>query len=105
MDAKKIAKTGYPGMKILEFAFDGEPDNDYIPFNITSNSVIYTGTHDNETAVGWYKGLPAGYKKIVKDYLNIRSAKNIHWDLIRAAFSSVSDTAVIPMQDFLGLDN
>lgn len=102
---KMIAKTGYPGMKILEFAFDGEPDNDYIPFNITSNSVIYTGTHDNETAVGWYKGLPAGYKKIVKDYLNIRSAKNIHWDLIRAAFSSVSDTAIIPMQDFLGLDN
>lgn len=102
---KMIAKTGYPGMKILEFAFDGEPDNDYIPYNITSNSVIYTGTHDNETAVGWYQGLPSKYKKIVREYLNVRSGKNIHWDLIRAAFASVSDTAVIPMQDFLGLDN
>ncbi len=102
---RMIQKTGYPGMKILLFAFDGEPDNDYIPYNISSNSVIYTGTHDNETAVGWYKGLPAKYKKNVKDYLNIRSAKNIHWDLIRTAFSSVADTAVIPMQDLLGLDN
>ncbi len=102
---KMITKTGYPGMKILEFAFDGEPDNDYIPYNITSNSVIYTGTHDNETAVGWYQGLPSKYKKIVREYLNVRSGKNIHWDLIRAAFASVSDTAVIPMQDFLGLDN
>ena len=102
---RMIKRTGYPGMKILEFAFDGEADNDYIPYNISSNSVIYTGTHDNETVVGWFHNLPAKYKTIVKNYLNVRSVKDIHWNMIRLAFSSVADAAVIPMQDILGLDN
>ena len=102
---RMIDRTGYPGMKILEFAFDGETDNEHLPYNLKSNCVIYTGTHDNETIVGWYKDLPAKYKKSVNAYLNIRSGKNIHWDMIRLAFSSVADTVVIPMQDFLGLDN
>ena len=100
-----IRTTGYPGMKILEFAFDGSPENEYLPFNLDRNCVIYTGTHDNETVQGWYKGLPLKYRKVVKEYLNIRSAKEIHWDMIRYAFSSVANTAIIPMQDLLGLDN
>ena len=100
-----INTTGYPGMKILEFAFDGNPENDYLPFNLGRNCVIYTGTHDNETVVGWYKGLSPKYRKVVKEYLNIRSGKEIHWEMIRYAFASVANTAIIPMQDLLGLDN
>ena len=98
-----VKKTGYPGMKILQFAFDSREESDYLPHNYTSNSIVYTGTHDNDTTIGWYHQLPRRDKKFAKKYLNIRSNKDIQWAFIRAAMSSVSDTCVIPMQDYLGL--
>lgn len=101
---KLVKKTGYPGMKVLQFAFDSREESDYLPHNYTQNSVVYTGTHDNDTTVSWYHTLAARDKRFAKKYLDIRGNKNVHWIFIRAALSSVADTAVIPMQDYLGLD-
>ena len=100
---KLVKKTGYPGMKILQFAFDSREESDYLPHNYTKNSVVYTGTHDNDTTVGWYHTISRRDRSFAKKYLNIRGTKNIEWEFIRAAISSVSDTAIIPMQDYLGL--
>ena len=100
---KLIKKTGYPGMKILEFAFDSDEENDYLPHNFDSNCVVYTGTHDNDTVLGWYQSAKSADKKNIREYLGIKNAANIHWDLIRLAQQSVADTAIIPMQDCLGL--
>ena len=101
---KLVKKTGYPGMKILEFAFDSREESDYLPHNYDKNCVVYTGTHDNETTLGWYKALPKADKKFANEYLGIKYARDAVWAMIRLAFGSVSDTAIIPMQDYLELD-
>jgi 4-alpha-glucanotransferase len=94
----------FPGMKILQFAFDSEADNPYLPFNYPRNSVVYTGTHDNDTTLGWFnKRSPEGQER-VRRFLGCTSPEGIHWDLIRLAMSSVSDLAIIQLQDLLGLD-
>lgn len=100
---KLVKKTGYPGMKILQFAFDSREESDYLPHNYTSNSVVYTGTHDNDTILGWLDAIGRKDRSFAKRYLNIKSNKDIEWEFIRAALSCVSDTAIIPMQDYLGL--
>jgi len=102
-----VNKTGYPGMKILEFAFDSREKSDYSPHNYDKNCVVYTGTHDNETIVGWYRNLNEEDKRLAIDYLDIndQGEKDIHWKFIRLALSSVANLAVIPMQDYLGLGN
>ncbi len=99
---KLVKKTGYPGMKILQFAFDSREENDYLPHNYDHNSVVYTGTHDNDTTLGWIKTIKAADRKFAKEYLNIKGTKDLQWHFIRAALSSVADTAIIPMQDYLG---
>ncbi|WP_029232009.1 4-alpha-glucanotransferase [Butyrivibrio sp. VCB2006] len=101
---KLVKRTGFPGMKILQFAFDSREESDYLPHNYTKNCIVYTGTHDNETTRGWYNRLPKNDKKFCKEYLGIHYAKDAVWECIRAAFASVSDTAIIPMQDYLELD-
>ena len=98
-----VKKTGFPGMKILEFAFDSREESDYLPHNYTKNCIVYTGTHDNETCRGWFDHLPRNDKRFAKEYLGIHYAKDAVWAMIRAAFASVSDTAIIPMQDYLEL--
>lgn len=98
-----VKKTGYPGMKILQFAFDSREESDYLPHNYSNNSVVYTGTHDNDTTIGWYDSLNRQDKAFAKRYLNIKAKKEIYWEFIRAALSSVADTAIIPVQDYLGL--
>lgn len=98
-----VKKTGYPGMKILQFAFDSREENDYLPHNYTANSIVYTGTHDNDTTLGWFDSLKRKDKQFARRYLNIRGSKDVQWAFIRAAMASVSDTCVIPMQDYLGL--
>ena len=100
---KLVADSGFPGMKVLEFAFDSREKSDYLPYTYEKNSVVYTGTHDNETIAGWYAGLD----KMCTDYMNIDRipGKEYHWDFIRLAMLSVSDLCVIPIQDYLGLDN
>lgn len=93
-----------PGMKILQYAFGGDAANDYLPHNYAQNSVVYTGTHDNDTTAGWYRSAPKRVKKHAREYLNF-SGRSAHWEMIRAALVSVSDTAIIPAQDLLGLGN
>ena len=95
-------KFGFPGMKILQFAFDSGPDNPYLPHNHQIDSVVYTGTHDNDTTVSWFESLPAEKQLAVVDYLGY-THEPMPWPLLRAAFESVSRLAVIPMQDLLGL--
>ena len=100
-----VEETGFPGMKVLQFAFGGDADNAYLPHNYKRNCFVYTGTHDNETTVGWYQNLDSWTKGHVDAYLDITDEKEVNWKFIRAALSSVADTAVIPMQDYLGLGN
>ena len=95
--------TGFPGMKILGFAFDSEEENDYLPHTYTKNCVVYTGTHDNDTLIGWFTKAKEKDKQFARDYLNSQSDNQIHWDAIRGAWSSVANMAIAPIQDFLGL--
>ena len=100
---KLVKKTGFPGMKILQFAFDSREESDYLPHNYPNNCVVYTGTHDNDTTMGWYNALNRKDKAFAKRYLDIRSNKDVHLTFIRSCLASVADTAIIPVQDYLGL--
>lgn len=100
-----VKKTGFPGMKVLQFAFDSREESDYLPHNYDKNCVVYTGTHDNATTTGWVDELNRKDKALAKKYLNVRRDKDICPSLVRTAYASVADLAVIPIQDFLELDN
>ncbi|MCR5652860.1 MAG: 4-alpha-glucanotransferase [Ruminococcus sp.] len=102
---KKLLKdSGYPGMKVLEFAFDGDEENDFLPHNFkNSNCVVYTGTHDNDTIMGWYEEGEADEINQAIDYCEISEDEEFNWGLIRTAYASKADYAVIQMQDILGL--
>jgi 4-alpha-glucanotransferase len=95
-------RFSFPGMKILQFAFGSGPNNPYLPHNHVSSSVVYTGTHDNDTTLGWFSSLTAREKKMVLRYLDC-TADGIVWSLIRTALASVADTVVLPLQDLLEL--
>jgi 4-alpha-glucanotransferase len=95
-------RFGLPGMRVLQFAFDGSPQNPYLPHNQARNSVVYTGTHDNDTTLGWYRGLDANVRQRLHDYFHCR-AEDLPEALVGAALMSVADLAVIPLQDLLGL--
>lgn len=100
-----VKKTGYPGMKILQFAFDSGENNIYLPHNYEKNCVVYTGTHDNETTAGWIQTRSPYEKEFLKQYLDESEDSRLVWAMIRLAVSSVADTAMIPMQDYLELGN
>jgi 4-alpha-glucanotransferase len=91
-----------PGMSVLQFAFDGGADNPYLPHHHKPNSVVYTGTHDNDTSLSWFEGLAAETQLRVVEYLGYQH-EPMPWPLIRAALASVARLAVLPMQDLLGL--
>lgn len=97
-------RFGLPGMRVLQFAFDGSPDNPYLPHNHSVDSVVYTGTHDNDTTLGWFAALDEATKERIIDYLG-DPREPMPWALIRAAFRSVAALAVVPLQDLLGLDS
>ena len=94
-----------PGMRILHFAFGGANDNTYLPHNYEPNTVVYTGTHDNNTSQGWWAGASEAERQHVRTYLALQPSDepNIHWKLIATACASVADTAIHPLQDVLGL--
>lgn len=101
-----IGKFALPTMKVLQFAFDGDPaDNPHIPHNHIENCIVYTGTHDNNTAKGWFRNeATPEQKKRLKEYLGFTvSSEKINWQFVRMAMSSVAKLAVIPAQDILGL--
>jgi 4-alpha-glucanotransferase len=93
---------GFPGMNVLQFAFDSDATNPYLPFNHEPNSVVYTGTHDNDTTRGWYDTISDELRHRVRLFVGTEGS-SISWDFIRLAFSSVADTAIIPLQDVLSL--
>ena len=105
--------VGLPGMRILQFAFDGQPNNHYLPHNFEVNTVVYTGTHDNDTTCGWWAALAVHERDYVRRYLGMADneieieteLQEIHWNLIRAASTSVAAQFIVPMQDVLGLDS
>lgn len=102
-DVRKMLKeSGFPGMNVLEFAFGGD-NSSYLPHNYVRNSVTYIGTHDNDTALGWYGGADKSTRKNAKKYMALTKKEGANWGMIRTAYASVSDLAIIQMQDFLGL--
>ena len=100
-----LSDCGYPGMKILQFAFDSREESDYSPHNYPNNCVVYTGTHDNDTLVGWMNELCEEDKKLAVDYLDLedKNFMECRWSFIRSALGSVAKIAIIPMQDYIGL--
>lgn len=100
-----LEESGYPGMKVLQFAFYEDSDSVYLPHNHIENCVIYTGTHDNQTTLGWYLSLPEKDRAFLEEYTGITSWKNVCDILIRQAMMSVAETCIIPMQDYLELDD
>lgn len=108
-------RFGLPGMRVLQFAFDGSPENPHLPHNVPENAVVYTGTHDNDTAQGWFHGAdpilhnesPAGFAISRATALRTFGGEpeDIHWSMIRAALQSRAALAVTPVQDALGLGN
>jgi 4-alpha-glucanotransferase len=92
-----------PGMKIFQFAFANTPADPFLPHNYPHNCVAYTGTHDNDTARGWYESAPEQERDFFRRYVG-RSGENVAWDMIRAVWSSVAMFAIAPLQDFLSLD-
>ena len=93
----------FPGMKVLQFAFDSDRDNPYLPYNYVPNSVVYTGTHDNNTTVGWHEGRTEEEQGRVTEYLGCVEPEGVHWSLIRLAMGTISNQAIFPLQDLLGL--
>ncbi|MGL4672453.1 4-alpha-glucanotransferase [Cetobacterium sp.] len=108
---KLLKDSTYPGMKILQFAFDSREESDYLPHKYPKKSVAYTGTHDNQTTLGWYNNINSIDKKFCDDYLkNYLNSENlnslsINWKFIEALWSSNSNLTIAPLQDFLGLDD
>lgn len=102
---KLLWDTGFPGMKVLQFAFDSREAGNYLPHNYPNNCVVYTGTHDNNTIRGWYEQIAAEDKAFAVDYMDNADTppQEVHWDFIRMALGSVARLAVIPVQDYLGL--
>jgi len=102
-DVEKLRDTfEFPGMKILHFAFGSDNNNPYLPFNYVSNCLVYTGTHDNDTTLGWYEKIGDYDRGRLQQYVGCISPEGIHWTLIRLALLSVANQAIIPLQDVLG---
>ena len=103
---KLIQKTGWPGMKILQFAFDGDSTSEYLPHNFQSkNCIVYGGTHDNETIVGFFQGKTEKESKFAKEYLGVATKEEIPKAILRLGYASIANTVIFQMQDILELDN
>lgn len=98
-----LRATGFPGLKVLHFAFSPDGSSIYLPHRHEKNCVVYTGTHDNDTTMGWYSRLCSAERAFLDAYLDGIDEKRVHWQLIRLAIGSVADVCIIPMQDILGL--
>ncbi|KPQ33415.1 MAG: 4-alpha-glucanotransferase [Phormidesmis priestleyi Ana] len=100
-------RFNFPGMKILMFAFNGDPNNTHLPQHYPTNCIVYSGTHDNDTAIGWWNTLAPAEKQVLAQTLGYGSPdeiQEINWVLIETALASRADLAIVPLQDLLGLD-
>ena len=99
-----LNSTGFPGMRVLQFAFGGSNKNDYLPHRYIKNCIAYTGTHDNDTFLGWYQQSGGRHEiENAKKYLGLNGEERYNWGFLRGVWSSVADVAIAPMQDFLNL--
>ena len=100
-----LRETGYPGMRVLEFAWADDDTNSFLPHNYVANTVVYTGTHDNDTVLGWYDTATEKEIAYCNEYLHIGEEDEVNWKFIEAAYNSIADTAIVQMQDVLGLSS
>ena len=105
-----VKDSGFPNMKVIQFAFDSADiggSNEYLPHNYINNCVVYTGTHDNETIYGWFSGLDEKEQAHIREYLDDQTTptEKIHEKLIRLGMLCAADVCIVPIQDWLGLDN
>lgn len=102
-----LSESGFPGMKVLEFAFDPREESNYLPYNYDKNCVVYIGTHDNDTIIGWAKDMDKETMDFCRKFLDIEggSEHDFVWKFIKTAFACVGDTVIIQMQDYLELDS
>ena len=99
-----LRRTGYPGMKVLEFAFDAKGgDSEYLPHRYEHNCVVYAGTHDNETIQGWLAAQRPAVRRYVRQYFHIARREDLAWGVMRGGWASVADLAVMQMQDLLSI--
>ncbi len=96
---------GFPGIKVLEFAFSSGRDNEHLPHNYERNCVIYTGTHDNDTILGWLSALSPDEADFAKSYMRLNKEEGYNWGMIKCAMASPADTCILQMQDLLALDS
>ncbi|MGB5824090.1 MAG: 4-alpha-glucanotransferase [Proteocatella sp.] len=102
---KVLEASGYPGMKLLEFAFDGNPRNSNLPRHIGQNSVVYGGTHDNETLRGYFHNAPCEIRICARKAMRLKSNRELVWKVIEAGYKSKANTAIFQIQDYMELDN
>ncbi len=104
---KLLKDSGYPGMKVLQFAFDSRESSEYLPHTYTPNRVVYTGTHDNDTTLGWFLKASKECRQFAREYLHKEAfdIDTLTWDFIATAMGSVAELCMIPIQDYLGLDS
>lgn len=100
---KLVKDSGFPGMKVIQFAFDTREDGDYLPHNYPMHCVVYTGTHDNDTIMGWFESAPKESVAFAKEYLRLTRAEGYNWGMMKGAWASVGDLTIVTMQDLLGL--
>ncbi len=98
-----VEDSGFPGMKVIQFAFDSREGSNYLPHTYGPHCVVYTGTHDNDTLLGWMETAPADSVQFAKDYLNLTEEEGYNWGMMRGAWSSVGELAIVPMQDLIGI--
>ena len=100
-----LEKSGFPGMKVLEFAFNPDEPSSYLPYNYDKNCVVYAGTHDNDTLIGWKNSSDKREIQFCKKYFDISDNDDFVWSFIKQTFACVGDTVIIQMQDYLELDS
>ena len=98
-----VEDSGFPGMKVIQFAFDSREGSNYLPHTYPNHCIVYTGTHDNDTILGWMKTAPEESVEFAKEYLNLTEDEGYNWGMMRGAWASVGDMALVTMQDLIGL--
>lgn len=98
-----LKNSGYPGMAVLQFAFDPKSDSKYLPHNIGKNTVVYVGTHDNDTVNGWINSISTAEFNFCTEYLRLNTSEGYNWGMIKAALGTAADTCILQMQDLLSL--